>query len=88
YHHQQPANDYPPLIQRHKDGAPMRLKEVAQVSEAVHDRNNSGFYNTDRAVFLFDNRQPGSNIIANVEQKKPQLPALQALLPASESLND
>ncbi|PBP94980.1 efflux RND transporter permease subunit [Pseudomonas congelans] len=82
-----PAEDYAPLIIRYKDGATLRLKDVAKVSDAVEDRYNSGFYNNDRAVLLVVNRQAGANIIETVAQIKAQLPALRAVLPASVSLN-
>ncbi|MCJ2374601.1 efflux RND transporter permease subunit [Pseudomonas sp. RGM 3321] len=81
------AKDYAPLIIRYKDGATLRLKDVAKVSDAVEDRYNSGFYNNDRAVLLVVNRQAGANIIETVAQIKAQLPALRAVLPASVSLN-
>ncbi|WP_257110877.1 efflux RND transporter permease subunit [Pseudomonas ficuserectae] len=81
------AKDYAPLIIRYKDGATLRLKDVAKVSDAVEDRYNSGFYNNNRAVLLVVNRQAGANIIETVAQIKAQLPALRAVLPASVSLN-
>ncbi|RMN51122.1 multidrug efflux pump [Pseudomonas syringae] len=81
------AKDYAPLIIRYQDGATLRLKDVAKVSDAVEDRYNSGFYNNDRAVLLVVNRQAGANIIETVAQIKAQLPALRAVLPASVSLN-
>ncbi|MBI6819654.1 efflux RND transporter permease subunit [Pseudomonas syringae] len=81
------AEDYAPLIIRYKDGATLRLRDVAKVSDAVEDRYNSGFYNNDRAVLLVVNRQAGANIIETVAQIKAQLPALRAVLPASVSLN-
>ncbi|MGN9501902.1 efflux RND transporter permease subunit [Pseudomonas syringae pv. aptata] len=81
------AEDYAPLIIRYKDGATLRLKDVAKVSDAVEDSYNSGFYNNDRAVLLVVNRQAGANIIETVAQIKAQLPALRAVLPASVSLN-
>ncbi|RMV67166.1 efflux RND transporter permease subunit [Pseudomonas coronafaciens] len=81
------AKDYAPLIIRYKDGATLRLKDVAKVSDAVEDRYNSGFYNNDQAVLLVVNRQAGANIIETVAQIKAQLPALRAVLPASVSLN-
>ncbi|MCI3945474.1 acriflavine resistance protein B [Pseudomonas syringae] len=81
------AKDYAPLIIRYQDGATLRLKDVAKVSDAVEDRYNSGFYNNDQAVLLVVNRQAGANIIETVAQIKAQLPALRAVLPASVSLN-
>ncbi|MEE4620182.1 multidrug efflux RND transporter permease subunit [Pseudomonas alliivorans] len=81
------AKDYAPLIIRYQDGATLRLKDVAKVSDAVENRYNSGFFNENRAVLLVINRQAGANIIETVAQIKAQLPALQAVLPASVKLD-
>ncbi|AKA24706.1 acriflavine resistance protein B [Pseudomonas chlororaphis] len=81
------AKDYEPLIIHYKDGAALRLKDVARVSDGVEDRYNSGFFNDDAAVLLVINRQAGANIIETVNEIKAQLPALQAVLPASVKLN-
>ncbi|MGY4817037.1 efflux RND transporter permease subunit [Pseudomonas chlororaphis subsp. piscium] len=81
------AKDYEPLIIHYKDGAALRLKDVAKVSDSVEDRYNSGFFNDDAAVLLVINRQAGANIIETVNEIKAQLPALQAVLPASVKLN-
>ncbi|MDO7926935.1 efflux RND transporter permease subunit [Pseudomonas sp. KFB-139] len=81
------AKDYAPLIIRYQDGAALRLKDVAKVSDAVENRYNSGFFNDRSAVLLVINRQAGANIIETVAQIKEQLPALQAVLPASVKLN-
>ena len=81
------AADYAPLIIRYQDGAALRLQDVAKVSDAVENRYNSGFFNDRSAVLLVINRQAGANIIETVAQIKEQLPALQAVLPASVKLD-
>jgi multidrug efflux pump len=81
------AADYAPLILRYQDGAALRLGDVAKVRDAVEDRYNSGFFNDQDAVLLVINRQAGANIIETIESIKAQLPALQAVLPASVKLN-
>ncbi|MGY3171703.1 multidrug efflux pump [Pseudomonas sp. TE12234] len=81
------AKDYESLIIHYADGAALRLKDVAKVSDGVEDRYNSGFFNNDSAVLLVINRQAGANIIETVNEIKAQLPALQAVLPASVKLN-
>ncbi|PWB36411.1 acriflavine resistance protein B [Pseudomonas sp. NDM] len=81
------ARDYESLIIHYADGAALRLKDVAKVSDGVEDRYNSGFFNDDAAVLLVINRQAGANIIETVNEIKAQLPALQAVLPASVKLN-
>ncbi|WP_311880846.1 MULTISPECIES: efflux RND transporter permease subunit [unclassified Pseudomonas] len=81
------AKDYESLIIHYADGAALRLKDVAKVSDGVEDRYNSGFFNDDAAVLLVINRQAGANIIETVNEIKAQLPALQAVLPASVKLD-
>ncbi|MBK5512410.1 efflux RND transporter permease subunit [Pseudomonas sp. TH15] len=81
------AKDYESLIIHYNNGAALRLKDVAKVSDGVEDRYNSGFFNNDAAVLLVINRQAGANIIETVNEIKAQLPALQAVLPASVKLN-
>ncbi|MCG6575734.1 acriflavine resistance protein B [Pseudomonas sp. AF32] len=81
------AKDYETLVIRYQDGSVLRLKDVAKVTDGVEDRYNSGFFNDDAAVLLVINRQAGANIIETVNEIKAQLPALQAVLPASVKLN-
>ncbi|MFC3942772.1 acriflavine resistance protein B [Pseudomonas gingeri NCPPB 3146 = LMG 5327] len=81
------AKDYEPLIIHYQNGAALRLGDVAKINDSVEDRYNSGFFNNDAAVLLVINRQAGANIIQTVNEIKAQLPALQAVLPASVKLN-
>jgi multidrug efflux pump len=80
------AEDYKPLIIRHRDGAPVRLRDVATVTDSVEDRYSSGFHNHRPAVLLMVRRQPGANIIATIDAINEQLPSLRALLPADADL--
>ena len=77
------AADYLPLIIRYQDGSVLRLSDVARVRDGVEDRYNDGFFNNDRAVLLVINRQAGANIIETIEGIRNELPALQAIVPAS-----
>ncbi|NBA97682.1 efflux RND transporter permease subunit [Pseudomonas sp. R5(2019)] len=81
------AKDYEPLVIRYTDGSVLRLSHVAKVTDAVEDRYNAGFFNDQEAVLLVVNRQTGANIIETVAQIKAQLPALEAVLPASVKLD-
>ena len=80
------AEDYAPLIIRYQDGAALRLRDVASVSDSVENRYNSGFFNDEDAVLLVINRQASANIIATIEAIQAEIPALQAVLPASAKL--
>ncbi|MGE8304757.1 efflux RND transporter permease subunit [Pseudomonas sp. B21-031] len=81
------AKDYEPVVIRQQNGTILRLSDVANVTDSVENRYNSGFFNDQSAVLLVVNRQTGANIIETVDQIKSQLPALQSLLPASVQLN-
>ena len=81
------ARDYAPLIIREKDGAILRLSDVARVSDDVENRYNSGFFNDQEAVLLIINRQANANIIETIATIRQELPALQAVLPASAELH-
>ena len=80
------AKDYAPLIIRYFDGAALRLRDVANVTDSVENRYNSGFFNDEDAVLLVINRQASANIIATIEAIQAELPALQAVMPASATL--
>lgn len=80
------AEEYLPLIIRYRDGAPVRLGDVARVTDSVEDRYSSGFHNDRPAVLLMVSRQPGANIIATIDAINEQLPALKALLPEDADL--
>ncbi|MBM3872156.1 MAG: acriflavine resistance protein B [Verrucomicrobia bacterium] len=80
------AADYLPLIIRYRDGAAIRLGDVAKVTDSVEDRYSSGFHNDEPAVVMMVSRQPGANIVATINAINAQLPYLRALVPADASL--
>jgi multidrug efflux pump len=80
------AEEYLPLVIRYRNGAPVRLGDVARVTDSVEDRHATGFHNDRPAVLLNISRQPGANIIATIDAINAQLPALRALLPADADL--
>ena len=80
------AEEYLPLIIRYRDGAPVRLGDVAKVTDSVEDRYSSGFHNDRPAVLLMISRQPGANIIATIDAINARLPALRALIPTDADL--
>lgn len=80
------AEQYLPLVIRYQDGAPVRLGDVAKVTDSVENRYTSGFHNDRPAVLLMVSRQPGANIIATIDAINEQLPGLRALMPADADL--
>ena len=80
------AEEYRSLIVAYRNGAAVRLSDVAQVSDGVEDVRNLGMSNGKPAILVILFRQPGANIITTVENVKAALPALQAALPPSIKL--
>jgi multidrug efflux pump len=77
------AADYRPLVIAYRNGAPVRLADVAQVDDSVENLHNLGLYNGNPAVLAVLYRQPTANIIATVNRVKAILPQLEASIPRS-----
>ena len=77
------AAEYLPLIIAYRDGTPVRLSNLADVTDSVQDLRNDGSANGRPAVFVVINRQPGANIIATVDRVKTLLPQLRASIPSA-----
>ncbi|HVN17823.1 MAG TPA: efflux RND transporter permease subunit [Dongiaceae bacterium] len=72
------ADEYRPLIVAYRNGAAVRLGDVAEVSDAVSDRRQLGLINGKPGVMLAVFRQPGANIIDTVDRVLAIMPYLQA----------
>jgi multidrug efflux pump len=77
------AKDYKDLILTYKNGAPVRLNDVAQVVDSAENVELGAWANTKQAIILNVQRQPGANVIATVDAIKARLPELQAGLPGA-----
>jgi multidrug efflux pump len=75
------AADYKPLVVGYKNGAAVRLSDVAQVTDSVQNVRAAGYLNGKRSVTVIIFRQPGANIIATVDRIRAQLPSIQASIP-------
>jgi multidrug efflux pump len=75
------AADYMPLIVAYRNGAPVRLSDLGEVSDSVEDLRAAGLANGKPAVLLVVFRQPGANIIDTVDRVYALLPRLQASIP-------
>jgi multidrug efflux pump len=80
------AIDYAPLIITYHNGAPVRVGDIAQVTDSVADIRNAGFANGKPSVLLIIFRQPGANIITTVNGIKAILPQLHAEIPVGIDL--
>jgi multidrug efflux pump len=88
------ASDYRTLVVAWRDGAAVRLQDVAEVSNSVENINTLGLFNGEPAIIVLLTRQPGANVIETVDGVRALLPSLQAQLPpdirlqvASDSTN-
>lgn len=77
------AAAYRPLIVAWRNGAPVRLEEVATPVDSVENKRIAGWNVDKRAIVLAIQRQPGANTIETVDSIKRILPSFQASLPAS-----
>ena len=77
------AKEYEKLVVAYKNGAPVRLTDVATVEFAPENNKLAAWINKTPAVILNIQRQPGANVIKVVEGVRALLPALQASLPPS-----
>ncbi len=80
------AADYRQLVAAFRDGAPIRLSDVAEVDDSVADTRTMGLFNGEPAIIVLVTQQPGANIIQTVNAIRATLPALQAQLPADVKL--
>ena len=77
------AAEYAPVILSYRNGAAVRLRDVAEVSDSVQDTRNYGVANGKPAIALFVLKEPGANIIETVKRVREILPRLQASIPAA-----
>jgi multidrug efflux pump len=74
---------YKPIIVAYKNGAPVRVQDVAEVADGPENLQQAAWMNTTPAVILNIQRQPGANIIGVVDRIKALLPQLQVSIPAA-----
>ena len=77
------GKDYKALIVAYRNGAPVRLSEVAEVIDDVENTKQAAWMNETPAVIVNIQRQPGTNVIEVVDRVKKLLPQLQGTLPSS-----
>ncbi len=80
------AAEYEQLIIAFRNDAPIRIGDVATVTDSIEDVRSFGIANGRPAVSIIINRQPGENIIATVDRLKEMLPQFRAQIPAGIDL--
>ena len=81
------AADYIPLVIAYRNGAAVRLSDVAEVQDSVQDLRNLGMSNGQPSVLVILFRQPNANIIETIDNVKAELPHLEAAMPADINVN-
>ena len=85
------APDYRKVVVAYRNGAPVKLEEVARVIEGVENDRTASWFNNDRAIILAIQRQPDANVVAVVDAVRAKLPQFRAQIPPAirmEVLND
>ncbi len=75
--------EYKAIVVAYRNGAPVRLSDVANVVDGVENVKQAAWMNTKPAVIMNIQRQPGANIITVVDRVKRLLPQLKASLPSA-----
>ncbi|MEK6581618.1 MAG: efflux RND transporter permease subunit, partial [Nitrospirota bacterium] len=85
------AEAFKPMIVAYRNGAPVRLQDIAKVMDSVENDKIAAWYNAEgkstRAIVLAIQRQPGTNTIEVVDSIKQQIPGFRSQLPGSVQLN-
>ena len=77
------ASDYRNVVAAWRNGAPVKLNEIARVVDSVENDKIASWFNNDRAVVLAIQRQPDANTVAVVDAVMAKLPQFRAQVPAS-----
>ena len=81
------AAEYGAILLTYRNGAAVRLRDVADVVDSVQDVRNYGAANGKPAILLFVRKEPGANIIETVQRVRDMLPRLKGSIPQAIDLN-
>jgi HAE1 family hydrophobic/amphiphilic exporter-1 len=77
------AADYRNLVVAWRNGAPVKLGEIARIIDSVENNKTSAWFNDERAIYLGVYRQPGANMVEVVDAIRAMLPDMRSQVPAS-----
>jgi len=75
------ASDYRNVVVTYRNGAPVKLDQVANVIDSVENDKIATWFNDSRAIVLAIQRQPDANTVAVVDMVRAALPAMRAQVP-------
>lgn len=81
------AAAFRPLIVAVRNGVPVRLRDLGEVTDSVENTLVSNWTRHGRAIVLGVQRQPGTNVVAVIDEIKRRIPGLQAQLPNSVGMS-
>jgi multidrug efflux pump len=81
------AAPYRDIVIAYRQGAPVLLRDVANVIDSNENIRNAGLYNGKSAVLVIVYPLPGSNVVKTVSQIQARLPAIEAAMPSSIHIN-
>ena len=80
------AHEYNDVVVAWRNGAPIKLNEVARVVDSVENNKVASWFNGERSIVLAIQRQPDANTVAVVDLVREKLPSLRASVPAAIQL--
>src|SRR5215472_7826160 len=80
------AAKYRPIVVAWRNGSPVRLEQLGRIIDGTENDKNFGWLNSDRAILLAVQRQPGTNTVQVVQNVMAMLPVFRAELPPSVQL--
>jgi len=80
------AKAFDPIVLAYKNGAPIRVQQIATTIDGVENTQLAGWTDTQRSIIMNIQRQPGANVIAVADRVKNLLPQLKASLPQGLSV--
>ena len=80
------AETYKTVVVAYRNGAPVRLSDVADVKEGLENDKVGAWYQGEPAIVVDVQRQPGANVIETVQRVRAELPRLQRAMPAGVNM--
>ena len=81
------AAAYSAVVIAYRNGAPVLLRDVAEVTDGLENTRVSGWYKGETAIILDVQRQPGANVITTVDRLKQEIPRIARSVPAGAKLD-
>lgn len=81
------AADYSQVVVAWRNGAPVKLDEIATILDSVENDKIATWLNGKRSIVLAVQKQPDANLVAVVDGVRAKLPALRAQIPPSVSVD-